>query len=159
MASFELPELPETRLSPQLLVGAASPLWGYFGAAAAGGVAYWWMTRWTQPMNLEALFGARTAPTLEAAVETVIEPVIEPVETVVVEETAEAASEALPEAPVGGEAAPISPLVAAAPPEPVAEAPAETPPEPTFEATADPLPEPAAKARVRKPPTANGLEA
>ncbi|HEY0647789.1 hypothetical protein [Phenylobacterium sp.] len=165
MASFELPEMPDTRLSPQLLVGVASPLWGYFGAAAMGGVAYWWMTRWTQPANLEALFGrvseAMTAPVAEAAA--------------AVTEIAEAAAEALPEMPVGGESAPISPAVEAlAPPEPepvpepvvepvVEAAPepvVETPPEPMVEATADPLPEPVAKPRVaRKSPPANGLEA
>jgi hypothetical protein len=157
MASFELPELPETRFSPQLLVGVASPLWGYFGAAAVGGVAYWWMTRWTQPVNLEAFFGAKAAPALEAAVEPVVETVEAVTDTAeqVVEAAAETVSEALPEAPVGGEAAPISPVVEATAPEPVVEA----PPEPSFEATADPLPEPVAKPRVRKPPTANGLEA
>jgi outer membrane biosynthesis protein TonB len=159
MATFELPEMPDTRLSPQLLVGVASPLWGYFGAAAMGGVAYWWMTRWTQTANLEALFGkvseAMTAPVAEAAA--------------AVTEIAEAAAEALPEMPVGGESAPISPAVEAlAPPEPVpepvveasSEPVVETPPEPMVEATADPLPEPVAKPRPpRKPPTANGLEA
>lgn len=168
MASFDLPEMPETPLSPQLFVGAASPLWGYFGAAAMGGVAYWWMTRWTQPANLEALFGMKTAPALEA----VIAPLVEAVEAV-----AETISDALPEMPVGGESAPISPAVEAlappepapvpepvieAAPEPVIEAApepvAETPPEPMLEATADPLPDPAAKPRPRKSP-ANGLEA
>jgi len=58
--------MSETReLTPQSLmpafVGVASPLWGYFAGAAAGGVAFWWMTRWTQPQNLEALFARRFA--------------------------------------------------------------------------------------------------
>lgn len=58
--------MSETRdLSPQslppALVGLASPLWGYFAGMAAGGVAFWWMTRWTQPQNLEALFARRFA--------------------------------------------------------------------------------------------------
>ena len=161
MASFELPEMPDTRLSPQLLMGVASPLWGYFGAAAMGGVAYWWMTRWTQPANLEALFGMKAAPALEA----VIEPVVEAAEAVV-----ETVADALPELPVGGESAPISPAVEtlAAPepapaPEPVVEAApeavVETPPAPMIEATADPLPEPVAKPRPPRKPTANGLEA
>jgi len=185
MASFDLPEMPETRMSPQLLLGVASPLWSYFGAAAMGGVAYWWMTRWTQASNLEALFGgaARAAvlpvplveATMEAAVETV-EAAVEAAEEVI--EAVEApVSEAISEAPVGGEAAPISPLVEAmAPPEPEAapepsveaaaeptieaapEPLAEVTPEPMAEATADPLPEPLAKPRVRKTPS-NGLEA
>lgn len=162
MASFELPEMPEAKLSPHLLVGAASPLWAFFGAAAAGGVAYWWMTRWTQPANLEALFGMKAAPALEA----VVAPVIEAAEAV-----AESIQDALPELPVGGESAPISPAVealAAPEPEPAPEAVIEAAPEPVveaapepmIEATADPLPDPVAKPRpARKAPPANGLEA
>src|SRR5262245_60869106 len=113
MAQFELPTLPERPMNAELLLGAASPLWGYYGAAAAGGVAYWWMTRWTQPMNLEALFGRATAsPAPEAA------------------PTAEAPQPELPSV-VGGEEAPVSPLAAAG--EQVVEA---------IVAAADPEPEP-----------------
>lgn len=162
MASFELPELPETRISPQMVMGAVSPLWAYFGAAAAGGVAYWWMTRWTQVSNLEALFGATAKVMTPAPVETLAEAVeMQPV-------------------PVGGEAAPISPIVAVAA-EPVIDEPAptleatpeptvESAPEPVIEAAPEPdvlaepeaiveaapepeaevLPEPVAKPRVRK---------
>jgi predicted flap endonuclease-1-like 5' DNA nuclease len=36
-------------------VGAASPLWLAFGAAASAGVAWWLLTRMTRPANLEAL--------------------------------------------------------------------------------------------------------
>ena len=36
-------------------VGAVSPLWAVFGAAASAGVAWWWMTRWTRAVNVEAL--------------------------------------------------------------------------------------------------------
>jgi predicted flap endonuclease-1-like 5' DNA nuclease len=36
-------------------VGAMSPLWAVFGAAASAGVAWWWMTRWTRAVNIEAL--------------------------------------------------------------------------------------------------------
>lgn len=90
MAMFELPPIPEPRVSPHLLLGAASPLWSYFGAAASAGVAYWWMTRWTRPANLEALFGGRALmPDIVA-------------DTV-----------AADLAPVGGESAPMSPLVEA----------------------------------------------
>ena len=36
-------------------VGAVSPLWAVFGAAASAGVAWWWLTRWTQAAHVEAL--------------------------------------------------------------------------------------------------------
>lgn len=193
MAPFELPSMPETPVSPALLVGAASPLWGYFGAMAAGGVAYWWMTRWTQRANLEAFFSPKAvaAPlaALEAAVEPVVEvmaPVVEAAEEVV-EAAVETVAEALPVVPMGGEAAPISPVIAAlvepepeplevAPePEPVVEAVSEpvveavAAPEPVVEAAPEPVaetveavtePEPAPKSRVRKaPPAAPGFDA
>lgn len=35
-------------------VGMASPLWFAFGAAASMGVTWWWMTRWTKAVNIEA---------------------------------------------------------------------------------------------------------
>jgi hypothetical protein len=122
-------------------MGFASPLWGLFATAAMGGTAWWWMTRWTRTENLEALFGAAmkaqtalaqaprivAAPILEAvdaaeAAETAILAVEDAVGDVVRDDVAEAetltqavadAAEPTPE-PVGGEAAPISPVVAAA---------------------------------------------
>ncbi len=47
----------ETRAEQALRwpVGAISPLWAVFGAAASAGVAWWWMTRWTRAVNVEAL--------------------------------------------------------------------------------------------------------
>lgn len=39
-------------------IGACSPLWGLFVGAAATGAAYWWLSQWTRPQNLEAV--ART---------------------------------------------------------------------------------------------------
>jgi predicted flap endonuclease-1-like 5' DNA nuclease len=56
-------------------VGAASPLWFAFGAAASAGVAFWWMTRWMRPANLEAAFTMMRSPALEAvqAVEIIAE--------------------------------------------------------------------------------------
>lgn len=51
-------------------MGAASPLWLLYAGAAGAGMAYWWITRWTKPANLEALLGAGRA-TAEAAVEAV----------------------------------------------------------------------------------------
>ena len=62
MSQIDTLQVSETRVNPALLMGAASPLWGYFGAVAAGGVAYWWMTRWTRPMNVESIFGVARAP-------------------------------------------------------------------------------------------------
>jgi len=44
-------------------MGLANPLWLAFGAAASAGAAWWLMTRWARPMNVEAMFGAaKTAP-------------------------------------------------------------------------------------------------
>ena len=98
--SFIDPIGAQPRLSPTMFVGAASPLWMYFSAAAAGGLAYWWMTRWARPGNLEAMFNAAAlavpkAETVAAAIEKAVEPVVAALE---------------PATPVGGEAAPISPL-------------------------------------------------
>lgn len=140
MASFDLPEIPQSRVSPALLVGVASPLWSYFGAVAAGGVAYWWMTQWARPVNLEALMGAaRALPSPEP----LFEPAVEAVEamTEAVEDLLGDAEEALlggAPLPVGGEAAPVSPLMEAAPiPEIEPEAAAELPT--LVEATAEPV--------------------
>lgn len=173
MASFDLPELPQARMSPQLLMGAASPLWSYFAAAAAGGVAYWWMTQWARPVNLEAMLGA--AKILPAPAALAVEPVVavvEPMEHVLT--TAPGALiETSPE-PVGGEAAPVSAVLEIAPvvePAPQADAApdsfAEATPEPLLGAEPEPVieepapfaaetaaeaPEPAAKLRAKKPP-------
>ena len=54
-------------------IGAASPLWLAFGAAASAGVAWWWLSKLTRPVNLEAFLlpvaPATMAPILEAAAE------------------------------------------------------------------------------------------
>jgi hypothetical protein len=134
-------ELSAISKDPQALiripVGAASPLWGLFAGAAMSGAAWWWMTRWTRPANLEAVFGAaEAAATAEtsAEVQALSAPVVEAIEEVpaALEPVVEAASdtveaaiegatpapivealiEAAPE-PVGGEAAPISPVLEA----------------------------------------------
>jgi hypothetical protein len=149
MAAFDLAEPPQTALSPRMWVGAASPLWGYFGAAAAGGVAFWWMTRWARPANLEALLAP---PLLAGPAAEVEEAVVAAAEVLpaMAEAAAETLEEALPEQPVGGEAAPVSPLLDVMP-APPAEGPVE--------ATADPLPAPAMKPRVRKTPPVTDSEA
>jgi hypothetical protein len=139
----------ETLADPKALlnvpVGLASPLWPLFAGAAMGGAAWWWMTRWTQPANLEAMFGAAAKAEVET-VEAAAEPVIETAEAVtepVIEAAPESVAEALIEAPValepvGGEAAPVSPVLAAIPPETVE---ADTAPKPKKKPAAAPTPE------------------
>lgn len=62
-------------------LGLASPLWFVFAGAASAGVAYWWLNRWREATNLEALMAPPTAKPepqvviLEAEPETV-EPVV-----------------------------------------------------------------------------------
>ncbi len=170
--SFDLENesLADPKALMHVRVGLASPLWPLFTGVAVSGAAWWWMTRWARPANLEAMFGAATkaveaapepvaliepvaeavvdfvaeaepaaeamidattAPTAEAvtevapAVEAAVETAGETVEAVaepVVEATPEPVLEALAETaadlePVGGEAAPISPVLEAAAPE------------------------------------------
>jgi predicted flap endonuclease-1-like 5' DNA nuclease len=85
-------ERTETAL--RVPVGVASPLWVMFGAAASVGVAYWWMTRWTRAVNVEAL--ASFAP---AAISTP-PPVVgaAPVEIIAEPAPVEAAVEAIADA-------------------------------------------------------------
>lgn len=55
------PQLPETfdaSKAVSLSLGMASPLWFAFAGAAVAGSAFWWMSRWTRPENLEALLAA-----------------------------------------------------------------------------------------------------
>lgn len=93
-------------------VGAASPLWLLFAGAASAGVAYWWMTRWADRTNLEALLAtpvpAAPEAVAHAAAEVVAEPLVETTEalaeaaTAAVETaagTAEAAADALGDEP------------------------------------------------------------
>jgi hypothetical protein len=124
----ELPDFArfeETFARPEALlrvpVGFASPLWGLFAGAAMTGTAWWWMSRWARPENLEAMFGAATAGIPEPA------PAAEAAQQAVAEAQAAVAAVVEPpqaEVPVGGEAAPVAPALAVAPeaePAPVAE--------------------------------------
>jgi predicted flap endonuclease-1-like 5' DNA nuclease len=86
----------------RLPMGVASPLWAVFAAAAGVGVAYWWMTRWTRAVNVEAL--AAAAPKPLAAPEPA-EIVAEA--AVAVEETVEAVAD-----PIAVESPTIEPEVA-----------------------------------------------
>ncbi|KRB52542.1 hypothetical protein [Phenylobacterium sp. Root700] len=116
-------------------VGAASPLWFMFAGAASAGVAYWWMTRWAERTNLEAVFGAASPA----------EPVELPAPAAEVVEVAAISPEQVIE-PV---AAALEDVVAAAP-EP--EAIIESAPEPVV----DEAPKPKTKPRAASdtPPTA-----
>jgi len=127
------PETPILAKPDALLrvpVGLSSPLWGFYAGAAVSGATWWWMTRWARPQNLEALFGqavALEAPAAGMAVEAVPDAVAAPaaappafVEPL--DEGLEAAGEVIAEAivepptlaePVGGEAAPVAPVLAA----------------------------------------------
>ena len=150
MAFLESSDIPKPRVSPELFVGVASPLWSYFGAAAAGGVAFWWMTRWTRPVNLEALFDQ----TLKAMTPVpAAEPVIEAFEKVAAAaaEVIEAATPPVPE--------PILEAEPASAPEPMPKPPAEATfepapsPKPVVAAAPEPAPEEATapKPKVKKP--------
>jgi len=121
MPDLETSPFAETLAKPGAMmavpVGLASPLWALFAGAAIGGSAWWWMTRWARVENLEALYAAAAEgePALDASVEAVVE--AEPAVAAV--EAAEAVVEPpVLDAPVGGEAAPIAPAVAAGEPKP-----------------------------------------
>jgi predicted flap endonuclease-1-like 5' DNA nuclease len=92
-------------------MGVFSPLWAVFGAAAGAGVAYWWMTRWTQAVNVEALAGFAAKPAV-AGKATPIEVVAEPAPVAEVVEAVEAVAAPEPEAVVEPEPAPIAAAVA-----------------------------------------------
>ncbi|MFD1189538.1 hypothetical protein [Phenylobacterium conjunctum] len=130
---FETPD-PAKRLNFQ--VGVASPLWGLYAGMASAGVAYWWLARWRQATNLEALLPAASEAQPEPQVETAPEPVIEAVAEPVVELTPEPVLEAAPE-----------PVVEAAP---------EPTPEPVLEAAPEPVlaPGPAAPKKSKAKPAA-----
>jgi predicted flap endonuclease-1-like 5' DNA nuclease len=113
----------------RLPMGAVSPLWAMFGAAAGAGVAYWWLTRWTQAVNVEALAGLITSPRrLPQRIEILAEPIAatepeiaaiaeivpEPEATSVEAAYAEPASpEAVPAEPAAPEAMSAEPVAAA----------------------------------------------
>jgi len=117
-------------LRPEFVVGAASPLWGYFTGAVVVGSAWWWMTRWTQANSFAALAKAAALPAAGAAEGAVAETLM---------------NDNAPALPVGGESAPVSVAMfeAAEPalaPEP--EPAAEPEPEPTLAAEPAPAPAP-----------------
>lgn len=71
-----LPEVPkiDPEKGPNLIAGAASPLWLVFGGAAmAGATWWWWSARWREAINVEALM----APSLALKAIPEPEPVVE----------------------------------------------------------------------------------
>jgi len=108
-----LPEMPkiDPEKGPNLMAGAASPLWLMFGGAAmAGATWWWWSARWREAVNVEALL----APTLTGAM-----PAPEPV-ALAPEPAIEAPIDPVTEAPV------LAPVEAATAIETVAEAVVDT---------------------------------
>ena len=84
-------------LRPEVMIGAASPLWGYFTGAALAGVGWWWMTR-----------GAMRPDAFETALEAALEPAAELVAEAMGGPVAEAlVTDETPALPVGGESAPF----------------------------------------------------
>jgi predicted flap endonuclease-1-like 5' DNA nuclease len=68
--------------SVYLPIGLANPIWFAFTAAAGAGAAFWMMTRFVKPMNLEALAGAFAPPKIDPqkvgqVVETAARPAVE----------------------------------------------------------------------------------
>jgi predicted flap endonuclease-1-like 5' DNA nuclease len=118
----DFPELNEARGQARkalhVPIGMTSPLWLAFGAATTAGVAWWWMTRWTRALNIEAMTGAAKAQV--EAVEAFIEKESQVATHAI--EAAEAVLEAV---------AAIEPLAPVAP-EP------EAVPEPVLEAAPEP---------------------
>lgn len=98
LEDFREPDLSRAMYVP---LGLASPMWLPFAAATSAGLAFWWMTRWTRPANIEAMMEALAPPmTLPVVAEPEpppAEPVLEAVETVAAqtEEVAEAAVETM----------------------------------------------------------------
>jgi hypothetical protein len=83
-------------------LGAASPLWFAYAGAAGAGMAYWWMTRWMRPFNIEALIAvAEPAQTEVVAAESAAAPWVEAEpaapEASIVEEAPQPAVAAMPE--------------------------------------------------------------
>jgi predicted flap endonuclease-1-like 5' DNA nuclease len=163
-------------------LGMASPLWLAFGAAASVGVAWWWMTRWTKAVNLEAMTPFKAvSPVLtliESAPAVEIAPGPKPATSVVatpkqapakIAKSAPAPKAAAPAVesravvqaePVRTEPAPRAPVVAETPaaPESKAAEPATSTPETAPITVADAVAAPKAKAVSAKPAPAAPAE-
>jgi len=104
------PSSPSTlpTLTPQMMLGAASPLWALFAGATLSGMAFWWSARAFAPRNLEALLEAATAPA-----KTTVAPTLVALPKAISELKAEPVAAVVEATPVGGEAAPIGPALEA----------------------------------------------
>jgi outer membrane biosynthesis protein TonB len=126
MLTSKLLETPDPAKALNFQVGVASPLWGLYASMASAGVAFWWLARWRQATNLEALLPS------PAAVEPEPEP--EPVAAPVAEAAPALAPEPVPE-PLEAAPEPVEAVVEAAP-EPAPEPVVEAAPEPVIETPA-----------------------
>lgn len=125
---------------PEAMIGLISPLWAYFTGAALMGMTWWWMTRWMRPLKIvpPATTAELPPPPMIAAL----------------------AAGDLPLAPIGGEAAPVSPAIAAIEPPAraaleamaPAAAPAEPPSLASVVADAEPPPSVSIAAAASQPP-------
>jgi hypothetical protein len=131
-------------------VGLSSPLWGLFAGAAVSGAAWWWMTQWARPQNLEALFAAaaETQATVEPEIAALAAQVLETVEAAgaVADAAVETLSDATPE--------PLMEGGADATPEPLMETVAEATAEPPLETQAEGVAEPVVEALMEGEPVA-----
>lgn len=85
----QLPESFDSNKAISLSLGMASPLWLAFAGAAMAGSAFWWMSRWTRPDNLEAMLELPATPPNPVPVPDVVLEAVEPVaEAAVVAATA-----------------------------------------------------------------------
>jgi hypothetical protein len=138
MSNLETLNRSHSRISSAVMMSAMSPLWAYYSAVAMGGVAFWYATRWTRPVNLEAVFAGATPltpaevqPSVEV-IEAVADVAADPLDVAQLPEpelppvAAETVDEILPEPEPEPEPQPV--LQAAA--EPVAETVAELAPAP-----------------------------
>jgi outer membrane biosynthesis protein TonB len=132
---------------PEALIGAASPLWGYFTGAAVAGMSWWWMTHWMRPNALEAVAERALEPVVDALAEVAGGPVAEAL-----------VSDKMPPVPVGGEAAPFGPatleaaLISEPEAKPISEPEAESVPEPKAEAVPEPKAEPVSAPKAEAVP-------
>lgn len=85
----QLPQSFDSNKAISLSLGMASPLWLAFAGAAMAGSAFWWMSRWTRPDNLEAMLELPATPPVAVPVPDVVVEAVEPVaEAAVVAATA-----------------------------------------------------------------------
>jgi predicted flap endonuclease-1-like 5' DNA nuclease len=88
-----LPEVSkiDPEKGPNLMIGAASPLWLMFGGAAmAGATWWWWSARWREAINIEALMAPSLALKTVAEQEPAVELAPEPIDDLIIDPVTEA---------------------------------------------------------------------